>query len=252
MALVLQSCALRLCQVGTRKSVILIAEDEVHIRNALQRNLSNAGYDVILAADGEEAMAQFRAYAVDLVVLDVLMPKLDGFQVCQLIRQESHVPIIMATVLGTPSDRVAGLDLGANDYIVKPFSSRELIARIRSILRRLSPGASREKAVARSSDLEVVSVGDLILYPQTRKVYDSNRNIRLTEIEFHILYLLAQAPGQIFTRDKILRRVWGYTNDADLETKALDVHISRLRTKLDKNTVRIMTIQGRGYMLLPS
>lgn len=238
--------------MGKLKSVILIAEDEVHIRNALRRNLSNAGYDVILAADGEEAVAQFRAHAVDLVVLDVLMPKLDGLQVCQLIRQESDVPIIMATVLGTPSDRVAGLDLGANDYIVKPFSSRELIARIRSILRRLSPGVSREKTVARSSDLEVVSVGDLIFYPQTRKVYDSNRNIRLTEIEFHILYLLAQAPGQIFTRDKILRRVWGYTNDADLETKALDVHISRLRTKLDKNTVRIMTIQGRGYMLLPA
>lgn len=232
------------------KAVILIAEDEAHIRNALQRNLSNAGYDVILAADGEEAMAQFRAYAVDLVVLDILMPKLNGFQVCQLIRQESDVPIIMATVLGTPSDRVAGLDLGANDYIVKPFSSRELIARIRSILRRLSPEPIREKTVARSADLEVVSVGDLILYPQTRKVYDSNSHIRLTEIEFHILYLLAQAPGQIFTRDKILRRVWGYTNDADLETKALDVHISRLRTKLDKTVVRIMTIQGRGYMLM--
>lgn len=232
------------------KAVILIAEDEVHIRNALRRNLINAGYDVLLAADGEEAMALFRAYAVDLVVLDVLMPKLDGLQVCQLIRQESDVPIIMATVLGTPSDRVAGLDLGANDYIVKPFSSRELIARIRSILRRLSPEV-REKSVNRVSDLEVVAVGDLILYPQTRKVYDPNNNIRLTEIEFHILYLLAQAPGQIFTRDSILRRVWGYTNDADLETKALDVHISRLRTKLDKNTVRIVTIQGRGYMLLP-
>lgn len=251
MALVLQSCALRLCQVGKMKSVILIAEDEVHIRNALRRNLSNAGYDVLLAADGEEAMAQFRTCAVDLVVLDVLMPKLDGFQVCQLIRQESEVPIIMATVLGTPSDRVAGLDLGANDYIVKPFSSRELIARIRSILRRLSPGSGRDKPADRVNESEVVSVGDLILYPQTRKVYDSNSNIRLTEIEFHILYLLAQAPGQIFTRDKILRQVWGYTSDAELETKALDVHISRLRTKLDQTVVRIMTIQGRGYMLLP-
>ncbi|MEA5466603.1 response regulator [Leptothoe sp. PORK10 BA2] len=231
------------------KAVILIAEDEVHIRNALRRNLINAGYEVILAADGEETMAQFRAYDVDLVVLDVLMPKLDGLQVCQLIRQESDVPIVMATVLGSPSDRVAGLDLGATDYIVKPFSSRELIARIRTILRRLSPTV-REKPSVRTNEPEAISVGDLILYPQTRKVYDQNSHIRLTEIEFHILYLLAQAPGQIFARESILQRVWGYADDSDLETKALDVHISRLRTKLDRSTVRLMTIQGHGYMLL--
>ncbi|ESA34950.1 response regulator with -like receiver domain protein and winged-helix dna-binding domain protein [Leptolyngbya sp. Heron Island J] len=231
------------------KAVILIAEDEVHIRNALQRNLTQAGYEVVLAVDGADAIAQFRAYAIDLVVLDILMPKLDGLQVCRLIRQKSDVPIIMATVLGSPSDRVVGLDLGANDYIVKPFSSRELIARIRSILRRLSP-AGRERSTSQVNHLPVVSVSNLILYPQTRKVYDSNTSIRLTEIEFHILYLLAQSPGQIFTRENIFQRVWGYTHDADLETKALDVHISRLRTKLDTSTVQIMTIQGRGYMLL--
>ncbi|MEM9483944.1 MAG: response regulator [Cyanobacteria bacterium P01_F01_bin.116] len=240
--------------MGKYNAVILIAEDEVHIRNALQRNLRNAGYDVLLAADGEEAIKQFQAYNVDLVVLDILMPKLDGFEVCQRIRQLSDVPIIMATVLGSPSDRVAGLDLGANDYIVKPFSSRELIARIRSILRRLSPD-TRERTGERTEervqhDQTAITVGNLILYPQTRKVYDQNSHIRLTEIEFHILHLLARAPGQIFTRDKILRRVWGYTDNADLETKALDVHISRLRTKLDQSTVKIMTIQGRGYMLL--
>ena len=231
------------------KTVILIAEDEVHIRNALQRNLTKAGFEVILAADGEETMVQFRSYPVDLVVLDVLMPKLDGLQVCQLIRQESDVPIIMATVLGSPADRVVGLDLGANDYIVKPFSSRELIARIRSILRRWSP-ASRERSSGRGIDATAISVGDLRLFPQNRKVHDQHDYIRLTEIEFYILYLLAQSPGQIFSRDEILRQVWGYTTEADLETKALDVHISRLRTKLGNSTVRIMTIQGRGYMLL--
>ncbi|MEM9264256.1 MAG: response regulator [Cyanobacteria bacterium P01_F01_bin.13] len=236
--------------MGKFKAVILIAEDEVHIRNALRRNLIKAGYDVLLAADGEEALVQFRSYAVDLVVLDILMPKLDGLQVCQLIRQESGVPIIMATVLGSTSDRVTGLELGANDYIVKPFSSRELIARIRTILRRVSPD-TRGKSNVRAGDLESISVGDLSLYPQTRKVYDQNTPIRLTEIEFHILYLLAQSPGQIFTRDNILRQVWGYTDNAALETKALDVHISRLRTKLENSTARIMTIQGRGYMVLP-
>ena len=235
--------------MGKSKAVILIAEDEVHIRSALRRNLINAGYDVILAADGEEAMAQFREYAIDLVVLDVLMPKLDGLQVCQLIRQESDVPIIIATVLGTPSDRVNGLELGANDYIVKPFSSRELIARIRTILRRVSPEKSR--SAMRFSE-PALRVGDLTLYAQTRKAYGKNGRIRLTEIEFYILYLLAQSPGEIFARDSILRRVWGYTDEADLETKALDVHISRLRTKLSASTVSIMTIQGRGYMLLVS
>ena len=231
------------------KTVILIAEDEAHIRNALQRNLMKAGYEVLLAMDGEEAMAQFRTCTIDLVVLDVIMPKLDGLQVCQLIRQQSNVPIIMATVLGSPADRVVGLDLGANDYIVKPFSSRELIARIRSILRRLSP-EGRERTTNRVNHLQVISVGTLTLYPQTRKVYDSNTSIRLTEIEFYIVYLLAQAPGQIFTRETIFQQVWGYTHNADLETKALDVHISRLRTKLDTSTVQIMTIQGRGYMML--
>ena len=235
--------------MGKFKAVILIAEDEVHIRNALQRNLSRAGFEVILAADGEETMAQFRAYEIDLVILDVLMPKLDGLQVCQLIRQESDVPIIMATVLGSPTDRITGLDLGANDYIVKPFSSRELIARIRSILRRLSSD-TRGKSTGRNSNAAAVYVGDLVLYPQTRKVYDQNIHIRLTEIEFHILYLLAQTPSQIFTRETILKQVWGYTTRANLETKALDVHISRLKTKLSHSTVRIMTIQGRGYMLL--
>ena len=233
--------------MDNNKAVILIAEDDVHVRSALQRNLIKAGFEVILATDGEETMVQFRTHAVDLVVLDVLMPKLDGLQVCQLIRQESEVPIIMATVLGSPADRVAGLDLGANDYIVKPFSSRELIARIRSILRRLSPG-SRERASGRVREPAAISVGNLSLYPQTRKVYDHHDYIRLTELEFQILYLLTQAPGQIVLRDDILRQVWGHT--AELETKALDVHISRLRTKLGNSTVRIMTIQGQGYMLL--
>ncbi|MBT9311560.1 response regulator [Leptothoe kymatousa] len=233
-----------------RKSVILIVEDEVHIRNALQRHLSKAGYDVLLAADGEEAIIQFSTYAIDLVVLDILMPKLDGLQVCQRIRQESDVPIIMATVLGTTSDRVTGLDLGATDYIVKPFSSRELVARIRTILRRVSPDDKSQSLLRGPVDMATLSIGNLALHPQTRKVYDRNASIRVTEIEFHILYLLAQAPGEIFTREAILQNVWGYEEGAELETKALDVHISRLRTKLDKSSARIMTIQGRGYMLL--
>ena len=235
--------------MSDRSAVILIAEDEIHIRNALKRNLTTAGYRVIAAADGEEALAKFRTTKIDLVVLDVLMPKLDGFQVCRAIRQSSNVPIIMATVLGSPTDRITGLDLGANDYVVKAFSSRELIARIRSILRRY-PSDSRPRQPLHQRDDSPVSVAELTLYPKTRKGYYRDRPIRLTEIEFHILYLLAKSPGQIFSRDRILRDVWGYSQTKELETKALDVHISRLRTKLKSGTIRIMTIQGRGYMLL--
>ncbi|MEM6254199.1 MAG: response regulator [Cyanobacteria bacterium P01_D01_bin.156] len=234
-----------------RKSIILIVEDEVHIRNALQRHLTRAGYDVLLAADGEDAIAQFRAYDIDLVVLDILIPKLDGLEVCQRIREESDVPIIIATVLGSTADRVAGLDLGATDYIVKPFSSRELVARIRTILRRVVPQTLREQQSSTLfNDMESITVGGLTLHPQTRKVYNQTTHIRFTEIEFHILYLLAQAPGEILTRETILQNVWGYADGSEVETKALDVHISHVRTKLGRSSVRIMTIQGRGYMLL--
>ncbi|MEO0869510.1 MAG: response regulator transcription factor, partial [Cyanobacteria bacterium J06642_11] len=154
-----------------------------------------------------------------------------------------------ATVLGSTSDRVTGLEMGANDYIVKPFSSRELVARIRTILRRVSPEPRTHPPIS-NSETTVVTVGGLTLHPQTRKVYHQNTNIRFTEIEFHILYLLSQSPGKIFTRETILQSVWGYTDVNEVETKTLDVHISHLRTKLRRSSVRIMTIQGRGYMLM--
>ena len=179
---------------------ILIAEDDFRTRTALANSLKNVGYQVIAVADGQEAVDSFRAAAedIDLVVLDVLMPKLDGLQVCQALRAVSDVPIILATVLGSSSDRVTGLEMGANDYI-------------------------------------------------------GSHHLRLTEIEFRLLSLLASKPGHIFSRGDILQSLWGYDASSASDTKTVDVHISRLRIKLN-DTARdpkfIVTIRGRGYMFL--
>ncbi|MGC1310132.1 MAG: response regulator [Phormidesmis sp.] len=229
---------------------ILIAEDDDRTRQALVRSLESAGYRVIAAVDGQSALEQFHANgSIALVVLDVLMPRLDGFQVCQMLRKTSDVPIIMATVLGSSADRVTGLEMGANDYIVKPFATKELIARIRSILRR-SPRHSERAAPIHQHMLEV---GPLTIDSVTRKAYRGARELHLTEIEFRLLSLLASKPGHIFSRGDILQSLWGYDASSAADTKTVDVHISRLRIKLEDHTRNpqfIMTIRGRGYMFL--
>ena len=240
---------------------ILIAEDDDRTRQALVNSLKAVGYTVIAAADGQAALDSFSAAAntIDLVILDILMPRLDGFQVCQAIRETSEVPIIIATVLGSSSDRVTGLEMGANDYIVKPFSTKELIARIRSILRR-SPNRSlsdRENRPERPSsslaNSQVVKLGQLTIDPIARKAYRGSHHLRLTEIEFRLIELLASRPGHIFSRGEILQSLWGYDASSAADTKTVDVHISRLRIKLDDPTKHpqfIVTIRGRGYMFL--
>ncbi|MEM8501927.1 MAG: response regulator [Cyanobacteria bacterium P01_D01_bin.1] len=231
---------------------ILIAEDDQRTRAALTHSLKASGYQVIVAADGQEALNCFQtsAESIDLVVLDILMPKLDGFQVCQALRAVSDVPIIMATVLGSSSDRVTGLELGANDYIVKPFSTKELIARIRSILRRVPRRQEQELPAIRQP---IIEVGKLILDPGARKAFIEGHHLRLTEIEFRLIELLASRPGHIFSRGEILELLWGYDASSAADTKTVDVHISRLRIKLNDTTHNpkyIVTIRGRGYMFL--
>lgn len=235
---------------------VLIAEDDSRTRTALAHSLKASGFQVLIAVDGEEALQRFQTDvdSIDLVVLDVLMPKLDGFQVCQALRAISDVPIIMATVLGSSSDRVTGLELGANDYIVKPFATKELIARIRSILRRVprrnEKGHKQEPPIVQRPILEI---GKLTLDPGARKAYVDSHHLRLTEIEFRLLELLASKPGQIFSRGEILELLWGYDASSAADTKTVDVHISRLRIKLNDathNPQYIMTIRGRGYMFL--
>ena len=232
---------------------ILIAEDDNRTRRALTNSLEAVGYTVIAAADGQEALDLFRTAAggIDLVVLDVLMPRLDGFQVCQALREISDVPIIMATVLGSSADRVVGLEMGANDYIVKPFSTKELIARIRSILRRI-PHRS-EKTETAVPPPQILRTGQLTIDPITRRAYRGSHQLHLTEIEFRLIELLASNPGHIFSRGDILESLWGYDASSASDTKTVDVHISRLRIKLDDHTRNpefIVTIRGRGYMFL--
>ncbi|MEO1591503.1 MAG: response regulator [Cyanobacteria bacterium J06632_22] len=244
--------------VGISETIILIAEDDERSRAALRQHLQTAGYQVVEAADGEAALLQFERFPVDLIILDVLMPKMTGLEVCQWIRQQSDVPIIIVTVLGSADDRVAGLEMGANDYMVKPFSGRELVARIRAILRRTQRHHSPQETEGRSSKLgahgpkpyTAIQAGVLTIDAATRRVYKNGQLVRLTEIEFHILRLLASEPNRIFSRAEILQQIWGYASSDRLDTKTVDVHISRLRIKLEdgKSASRfIMTIHGRGY-----
>ncbi|MBC6421815.1 MAG: response regulator transcription factor [Hormoscilla sp. SP12CHS1] len=228
------------------KEKILVVDDEASIRRILQTRLSMIGYEVVTAADGEEALKTFRNSFPDLVVLDVMMPKLDGYGVCQELREESDVPIIMLTALGDVADRITGLELGADDYVVKPFSPKELEARIRSVLRRVE---KTETSGIPSSG--VIYVSNLRIDTNKRQVYKRDERIRLTGMEFSLLELLVSRSGEPFSRSEILQEVWGYTPERHVDTRVVDVHISRLRAKLEddpSNPELILTARGTGYL----
>ncbi|BAC90610.1 two-component response regulator [Gloeobacter violaceus PCC 7421] len=232
--------------LDNRKEKILVVDDEASIRRILETRLSMIGYDVVTAADGEEALEVFSREHPDLVVLDVMMPKLDGYGVCQELRKDSDVPIIMLTALGDVADRITGLELGADDYVVKPFSPKELEARIRSVLRR----ADRDTASGIPSS-GVIHVGDLKIDTNKRQVYKRGERIRLTGMEFSLLELVVSRSGEPFSRSEILQEVWGYTPERHVDTRVVDVHISRLRSKLEddpSNPELILTARGTGYL----
>ena len=227
---------------------ILVVDDELSIRQILETRLSIRGYTVILAANGEEALDLFRKEQPNLVILDIMLPKIDGYEVCSEIRKESPVPIIMLTALGDISDRVMGLELGADDYVMKPFSPKELEARIRSVLRRTEAPSyvSTEKP-----SQSVLTIGTLAIDTNKRQVFKGNERIKLTGMEFNLLELLVTKAGERLSRSMILDRVWGYTPERYLDTRVVDVHISRLRSKLEEdpsNPDLIITARGTGYM----
>lgn len=228
------------------KERILVVDDEASIRRILETRLSMIGYDVVTASDGEEALDAFHNQDPDLVVLDVMMPKLDGYGVCQELRKESDIPIIMLTALGDVADRITGLELGADDYVVKPFSPKELEARIRSVLRRV------DKANAAGIPSSgVIHVNNLRIDTNKRQVYKRDERIRLTGMEFSLLELLVGRSGEPFSRSEILQEVWGYTPERHVDTRVVDVHISRLRAKLEddpSNPELILTARGTGYL----
>lgn len=231
----------------SHKEKILVVDDEASIRRILETRLSMIGYEVVTAGDGEEALAMFRDEIPDLVVLDVMMPKLDGYGVCQELRKESDVPIIMLTALSDVADRITGLELGADDYVVKPFSPKELEARIRSVLRRVDH-RNGSSGIPSSG---VMHISNIRIDANKRQVYKGEERIRLTGMEFSLLELLVGKSGEAFSRADILQEVWGYTPERHVDTRVVDVHISRLRAKLEEdpsNPELILTARGTGYL----
>ena len=220
---------------------ILVVDDERMVTEVVGRYLRLEGYEVTLAADGTEALRLAQEWAPDLMVLDLMLPEVDGLEVCRRVRKESQMPIIMLTARGEETDRVVGLELGADDYVVKPFSPRELVARVKSVLRRSSSGPTQ--AVGGTLHFD-----GLIINPQTRAVSAHGTDARLTGKEFDLLFFLASHAGQVFTREQLMDKVWDYTYAADSST--VTVHIRRLREKVEADPVKpryIKTVWGVGY-----
>ncbi|MBQ7516212.1 MAG: response regulator transcription factor [Schwartzia sp.] len=219
---------------------LLIADDNAAIVDILSTFAQNAGYQVTAVADGEAALKAFHAGNFDVVLLDVMMPKLDGFEVCRAIRAESLTPVLMITARGEDYDRIMGLDIGADDYIVKPFSPAEVMARVRAVLRRLErPSGSAAPVIVRDN---------LTLSPDSCRASVGGQEIPLTKKEFDILCLLAENRGRVFSRDHLLERLWGFDYEGD--TRTVDTHIKRLRAKLaavPHPGWQIKTAWGVGY-----
>ena len=220
---------------------ILLVDDEPLILKGLRFTLEQEGYEILTAADGEEALQVFFDQPVDLVLLDVMLPKLDGIQVCQRIRESSNVPILMLTAKGEDMDKILGLEYGADDYMTKPFNILEVKARIKTVLRRAAqPAVNEEKKIIRVHDMEVNIVN--------RSVTLGGKEIRLTAKEFDLLQLFITNRGKVFSRETMLETVWKYDYMGDART--VDVHIRRLREKIERNTAQpefIFTKWGVGY-----
>jgi DNA-binding response OmpR family regulator len=224
-------------------STVLVVDDEPIVRDVVVRYLEHDGFETLTAGDGDAARALIEEREPALVVLDVMLPGTDGLSLCRWIRERSAMPVILLTARGEEADRIVGLDLGADDYVTKPFSPRELSARVRAVLRRGSPtGAARE----------TLRFGDIELDASSRQAAKGGAAVQLTTREFDLLWFLASHPRQVFSRDQLMDRVWGYT--AAVETGTVTVHMRRLREKieLDPTTPRhLMTVWGVGYRLDP-
>ena len=221
---------------------VLVVDDDPNICDVLMMYLENEGYSVILSYDGEEALVKFNALKPDIVLLDVMLPSMDGWQVCREIRKKSSVPIIMITAKGDTFDKVLGLELGADDYVLKPFDSKELVARVKAVLRRYKPAA----AVPAKPAVECVEYPDLTINKTNYSVMYMGKNVDMPPKELELLYFLAASPNQVFTREQLLDHIWGYEYIGD--TRTVDVHIKRLREKIkDHPAWRLATVWGIGY-----
>ena len=228
--------------------LILLVDDETNITDLAKMYLSKEGFEIITAEDGIEGLRLFRTRKPTLIVLDLMLPGLDGLEICRQVRRESIVPIIMLTARGDDVDRIVGLELGADDYLTKPFNPRELVARVKAVLRRYNPNDdSAEKA---EKAKERISVGDVVIDLRQRTVTVGIRQAELRAKEFDLLTTFARSPNAVFDREKLLNLVWGYEYYGDSRT--IDVHVTHLREKLEGSNVKIQTVWGVGYKLVVS
>lgn len=225
----------------TTSRSVLVVEDEENLLAALRYNLEHDGHSVLTAADGAKGLETARAASPDLIILDVMLPGLDGLEVCRILRRESDAPILMLTAKGEEIDRVVGLELGADDYVAKPFSMRELMARVRALMRRPRSRTAGPRG-------ETLQAGPLMLDTEAHSARLSGDELRLKPREFDLLALFMRNPGRAFTRDQILERLWGHDYIGDVRT--VDVHVRWLREKIEAEPsapTRIITIRGVGY-----
>ena len=225
------------------KQKILIVDDDNNIAELISLYLTKECYDTKIVNDGEQALIAFEHYKPNMLLLDLMLPGIDGYQVCREIRAKSDVPIIMLSAKGEVFDKVLGLELGADDYILKPFDSKELVARVKAVLRRFQP--AKPEAYA-SVDIKCVEYPGLIVNLSNYSVTYDGQQIDMPPKELELLYFLASSPNQVFTREQLLDNIWGYEYVGD--TRTVDLHVKRLREKIkDKPTWRIATVWGIGY-----
>ena len=226
---------------------ILVAEDQVDIRDLITLNLQAAGYEVLAVADGQAALDTHLESAHDLLVLDLMMPLLDGLEVCKALRaKRQHTPILMLTAKSTELDRVLGLELGADDYLTKPFSMAELLARVKALLRR----AEMLRAAPSAAEGEVLRNGDIAILPARREARVRGQALEFTALEFDLLLHFARRPGLVYSRAQLLDAVWGYSHDGYEHT--VTTHINRLRAKIEADPMSpqvILTVRGAGYKM---
>ena len=224
------------------KQKILIVDDDTNIAELIALYLTKECYDTHMVHDGEEALLAYEQYRPNLILLDLMLPGIDGYQVCREIRAKSNIPIIMLSAKGEIFDKVLGLELGADDYIMKPFDSKELVARVKAVLRRYQPA----KQEAPAADIKCVEFPDLIINQSNYSVLYQGKPIDMPPKELELLFFLASSPNQVFTREQLLDHIWGYEYIGD--TRTVDVHVKRLREKIkDHKTWSLATVLGIGY-----
>jgi DNA-binding response OmpR family regulator len=221
---------------------LMMVDDDLNICKVTSIYLQKAGYEVVFAYDGEQALRLFEQTKIDAIILDLMLPIIDGRKVCETIRRVSTVPIIMLTAKGQQTDKIEGLQLGADDYIVKPFDPNELIARLQAVLRRTQPD--------KSSSADMLSIGELEINTMNHTVALNGHEIKLPKKEYELLLFLAKHPNRVFSRDELIEMIWGW--DFEGEDRVVDLYIKRLRSKLSKaenETITIKTVWGVGYQL---